>query len=352
MSYPEDLLPSQHYISVLTGNRGFQFGGSYVNAIDAPNTTPAEDGSSTDTYSYIEGIAYSASTDEAVVFDGAHRFSLGEAINWYYGTTGIKIDSTDYDFPKESLSDDDRREYLMHTMDMNQVIVSDTSYFSSSLGINSTGTTAMASGTVIYYAISPIFLYAQGLANGVRDYAFVARLYGNTAIGQIGPMASEGSFYAYTAGNLVMSLVEARVSLSSLVVGGGSTTASAVINVPNSSGGTTPETRTVDFSTDVSEAIQVIQSQLLLKDPGTFDNIYLSAYGLPKASYASDSAYQAAVAAFTQTDGDGNDTTIESSTPVVIKAQKRRTRSLHGVTYYQLYHDHSTTDINHYYNAR
>ena len=50
MSYPEDLLPSQHYISVLTGNRGFQFGGSYVNAIDAPNTTPAEDGSSTDTY--------------------------------------------------------------------------------------------------------------------------------------------------------------------------------------------------------------------------------------------------------------------------------------------------------------
>jgi len=313
------LLPQHHYISVKRGERGYDHTGELTQSMPFDSSNPSN-------YRNSEGIAYNFNSP-STVFGNGHRFTLQEAIKWYYKCVGIRLEiATDtfanYDFPITNKTT--KAHKYCESMLLKDSNITNLSFAG-----------ALTDGTINYWAFSPSFDFVTQTDD---EYAFVINEHGETALGQF-----SGASGDITTGDPTISIAQKSFTRSEL----GATTSTSLtlivydtVNVPPDP----PETRV--FTEDLS-ADTVAYTSILSLDgsAGTGTN---KGYSVPSFAlgpnlpidlsgvYANDSAFAAAINDFNDTYEDIYE--IESFTASITDASTaRRVRTFEGVNYYQYY---------------
>jgi hypothetical protein len=313
------LLPQHHYISVKRGERGYDKDGNLQQSMPFDSSNPSD-------YRNSEGIVYNVGSP-SMVFGNGPRFTLQEAIKWYYKCVGIRLEiATDtfanYDFPITNKTT--KAHKFCESMLLKDDNITSLSFAD-----------ALTDGTMNYWAFSPTFDFVTQTND---EYAFVRYEHGETDLGQF----SVASGAAFT-GDPTISIARKFFTRGQL---GAATSASIdlivydTVNVPPDP----PETRvfTLDLSSD-----KVAISSFLTLDSSVSSTTQTS-YTVPAITLGSAGSFNfsgnyANAAAFAAVINDFNDTyediyEIESFTASTFdNSITRRTRTFEGVNYYQLY---------------
>ena len=313
------LLPQHHYISVKRGERGYNHNGDLQQSIPFDSN-----------YRDTHGIVYNVGSP-STVFGNGPRFTLQEAIKWYYKCVGIRLEiATDtfanYDFPITNKTT--KAHKYCESMLLKDDNITSLSFAD-----------ALTDGTMNYWAFSPSFDFVTQTDDDDEDrYAFVRYEHGETDLGQF----SGASGAAFT-GDPIISIARKFFTRSEL---GAATSASLTllvydtVNVPPDE----PETRV--FTLDLSSDKVAISSTLTLDS--SVSSFTQTAFTVPSFSlgpagsfnftgdYANASAFAAVINDFNDTYEDVYEIT-EYSASTYDNSITRRTRTFEGVNYYQLY---------------
>lgn len=313
------LLPQHHYISVKRGERGYDKDGNLQQSMPFDSSNPSD-------YRNSEGIAYNLNSP-STVFGNGPRFTLQEAIKWYYKCVGIRLETatdtfSNYDFPITNKTT--KAHKYCESMLLKDSNITD---------LNFAG--ALTDGTMNYWAFSPSFDFVTQTDD---EYAFVRNEHGETALGQFS--GASGTIFT---GDPIISIARKFFTRGEL---GAATSASITllvydtVNVPPDP----PETRV--FTLDLSSDKVAISSTLTLDS--SVSSTTQTAFTVPSFSlgsagsfdftgnYANASAFAAVINNFNDTYEDIYEIT-EYSASTYDNSITRRTRTFEGVNYYQLY---------------